>query len=233
MKGTQRRVSRCGTRRRRAWALRTRYAALLVLRAGYRGLKASPVRFLVHTAPLLRLRSQVVIGMRGADVLDVLEILSDAGARAWLVGGWGVDALVGRQTREHDDVDVAIERRFLPQAVRSLEGAGFAVVQPETVLPAWMPRIVKLRDAAGRNVELMPVDVPEPPPREETRPEAMRFRYTEESITTGTVDGRAVPCLAPMVQVKFHTGYASRDADRRDVRTLVDHLGVAAPPEFQ
>jgi lincosamide nucleotidyltransferase A/C/D/E len=34
-----------------------------------------------------------------AEVLDVLRALSAVGCRFWLEGGWGVDALVGRQTR--------------------------------------------------------------------------------------------------------------------------------------
>lgn len=38
----------------------------------------------------------------------VLAQLHKAAIRAWLDGGWGVDALLGRQTRTHADVDVVI-----------------------------------------------------------------------------------------------------------------------------
>lgn len=31
--------------------------------------------------------------------------------RVWLDGGWGVDALLGRQTRPHDDMDIVIEQK--------------------------------------------------------------------------------------------------------------------------
>ncbi|MGZ4382041.1 MAG: nucleotidyltransferase domain-containing protein, partial [Gaiellaceae bacterium] len=44
--------------------------------------------------------------MRATDVLEVLAALGEAGVRASLEGGWGVDALVGRQTREHEDLDL-------------------------------------------------------------------------------------------------------------------------------
>ncbi len=41
-----------------------------------------------------------------SEVLDVLAALSALGCRFWLEGGSGVDALVGRQTRAHRDLDV-------------------------------------------------------------------------------------------------------------------------------
>jgi hypothetical protein len=42
-----------------------------------------------------------------ADVGTVLGTAHTAGFdRGWIAGGWGVDALVGRQTRIHSDVDV-------------------------------------------------------------------------------------------------------------------------------
>ena len=39
-------------------------------------------------------------------MLAVLEAVRAVGCRFWLEGGWGVDALVGRQTRPHRDVDI-------------------------------------------------------------------------------------------------------------------------------
>lgn len=44
---------------------------------------------------------------------DALEILLRAeriGVDVRLDGGWGVDALLGRQTRDHDDIDLFVER---------------------------------------------------------------------------------------------------------------------------
>ena len=37
-------------------------------------------------------------------VLAVMDIVRSLGCRFWLEGGWGVDALVGHQTRPHRDV---------------------------------------------------------------------------------------------------------------------------------
>jgi len=38
----------------------------------------------------------IATGMGASEVLAMLEALSRAGCRAWVGGGWGVDALAGR-----------------------------------------------------------------------------------------------------------------------------------------
>ncbi len=41
--------------------------------------------------------------MQAHDVLEVINQLENVDVSVWLDGGWGVDALVGTQTREHSD----------------------------------------------------------------------------------------------------------------------------------
>jgi len=208
-----------------------RIAGLALVDPLYRRVKRSRAAALLDAPLLRRLRYRVVPGMGPREVLDVIEILERGGAPAWLVGGWGVDALVGRQTRKHPDVDVAVERRDLDQALESLEAAGFAVVQRE-ILPNWMPTMIVLRDAKRRWIELMVVDVPGPPPEDDGRPEGMRFRYTDASFTTGSLNGRRVRCLAAGTQLLFHTGYPPRDSDRHDVSLLTRTFALPTPDAY-
>ena len=46
--------------------------------------------------------------MSGAEVLRVLDALDGAGIRTGITGGWGVDALLRRQTRPHTDLDLGV-----------------------------------------------------------------------------------------------------------------------------
>jgi hypothetical protein len=48
--------------------------------------------------------------MTEAEVTEVLACLQRAGLDLWIDGGWGVDALLGAQTRDHDDLDLAMNR---------------------------------------------------------------------------------------------------------------------------
>jgi hypothetical protein len=47
--------------------------------------------------------------MNAERVLDLLGCLDEHAIPVWLDGGWGVDALLGRQTRPHDDLDILFE----------------------------------------------------------------------------------------------------------------------------
>jgi hypothetical protein len=52
--------------------------------------------------------------VRKADVIEVLDALDSAGVEWWVLGGWGVDALIGEQTRAHKDLDLAVFLTDLP-----------------------------------------------------------------------------------------------------------------------
>ena len=77
--------------------------------------------------------------MRADDVTEVLDRLDRAGVRHWVGGGWGVAALAGRQTREHRDLDLAIDAEDLDTCLRVLSQLGYAA---ET---DWLPVRIELR----------------------------------------------------------------------------------------
>ncbi len=62
--------------------------------------------------------------MRADDVTEVLDRLDRAGVRHWVGGGWGVAALAGRQTREHRDLDLAIDAEDLDTCLQVLNQLG-------------------------------------------------------------------------------------------------------------
>ncbi len=190
--------------------------ALAILDPLYRRIKSSSVSVLLDTAPVRLLRSWIVPGMAPNDVLRVIDTLTWGGVPCWLVGGWGVDALLYSPTRKHSDVDVAIDRSDEERALLALERDGFAVVKRYS-LPAWMPRTVVLRDSR-RSVDRVDAGrCASPRYREETRPPSMQFRYADDSFAEGMLDGRVVRCLSAQVQLLFHTGYPARMSDRHDV----------------
>ena len=170
------------------------------------------------------------------DVLEVLERLDRAGVAVWVDGGWGVDALVGRQTREHDDLDLALARDELDRACRALAAAGF---QRDHDADPGLPARCVLLDAQGREVDFHPlvfdaagdgwqqlaIDAPTPPGGG-----AGWGRYPAEHMRArGSLCGRVVRCLSAELQMLFHQGYAWGASDQHDVALLQRECGVAAP----
>ena len=62
----------------------------------------------------------------------VVNALDAAGISAWLFGGWGLDARIGRITREHGDVEFWVERTDAgrSKAVLVTAGATALATQP-------------------------------------------------------------------------------------------------------
>ena len=54
----------------------------------------------------------------------VANSLGTAGIPAWLFGGWGLDARIGRITREHGDIEFWVERVHAERSKAVLEEAG-------------------------------------------------------------------------------------------------------------
>ena len=46
-------------------------------------------------------------------VVELYDKLDDLGIPIWIDGGWAVDALLATETRQHADLDIALEYRFV------------------------------------------------------------------------------------------------------------------------
>lgn len=53
------------------------------------------------------------------------RLLTDGGVEHWVFGGWAVDLHLGRVTREHEDVDVAVWARNVGRVATLLQEAGW------------------------------------------------------------------------------------------------------------
>lgn len=159
------------------------------------------------------------------DVLEVIDALLAHGARCWLDGGWGIDALLGRQTREHGDVDLVLPRSAVPTALEVLGSRGFSVLRD------WLPTSIALTDGRGREVDLHPVDPLPGGGGAQLLPDGTVWHYRDPVF--GTVSGRAVLCCSADEQVAMHRGYPPREIDRRDVAALADRFDVEIPSELR
>lgn len=163
------------------------------------------------------------------DVLTVLDLADGAGARLWLDGGWGVDALLGTQTRDHGDLDVAIEARHLDAFENALSGAGFERVGEVGATP-WN-FLVARPDGPVVDLHLIVLDTHG---NGVLGPPEAGHAYPAASLTgRGTVGGRAVECVAAEWLVRFHDAYTGDAKDRADVRALCDRFGLAIPEQYR
>jgi lincosamide nucleotidyltransferase A/C/D/E len=164
------------------------------------------------------------------DVIEILDLLARAGIRVWVDGGWGVDALIGEQTRSHSDLDLAIDHDVLARAQAAIGGEGF---RHDRASEPGLPGRLVLRDRRGREVDFHPLKAGEGGDRWQQLSESGKAWgwYSAEGMNaTGLIRGRKVRCLSPALQLRFRMGYEWTERDEHDIRMLVEHFGLPKPP---
>jgi len=161
-----------------------------------------------------------------ADVIELCQVLDGAHVAVWLDGGWGVDALLGEQTRRHADVDIVVEDRDVPRLTAVLAERGFH--RRDGGRP-WNFVVV---DAGGREVDVHAVTFDGAGNGLYGPQEVDARMYPAASLTgTGTVAGRPVRCVTAGFQVASHAGYDLRPVDVADLAAL--RAGFGLIPELR
>lgn len=157
--------------------------------------------------------------MRWSEVKAVLDALDGAGVRYWVAGGWGVAALIGRQTREHRDLDLLVDAEELDATLGAL---GRLAYRPETDA---LPVRIELAAGDGRWVDLHPVVFDDSGNGVQAGPEGTSYRYRADCFTIGTIRGHDVPCLSAARQREARVGDDPREQDLHDLAQL-DRAGL-------
>lgn len=164
--------------------------------------------------------------MTEQDVVTLLELLAAKGVTPWVDGGWGVDALLGEQTREHGDLDIVIESHDETAVLDVLRDEGFHEV------PMWFTTPVHSvwQHDDGRALDLHVVELND----QGGGVYGDEGVYPAEGLTgRGAIGGRQVRCISAATQVEFHRGYELRAQDRHDVQQLCAAFGLKLPEEYR
>jgi lincosamide nucleotidyltransferase A/C/D/E len=168
--------------------------------------------------------------MNSAQVIEVLDYLDAAEVPVWLDGGWGVDALVGEQTRPHDDLDLVVAR---PDCWRGQDGLAALGFKHAPEIEPGLPARLVLRAADGRRVDLHPVVFDAKGNGWQELPAGGWGLYPADGLLGhGEVGGRPVRCTTPELQLRHHLGYPLEDTDRHDLTLLATRFELPLPPNL-
>jgi lincosamide nucleotidyltransferase A/C/D/E len=154
-----------------------------------------------------------------SEVLVVLDALDEARVSYWVAGGWGVDALVGVETRPHRDLDLAVDASDYDTCMATLAGLSYAV---ET---DWLPLRVEVAASGERWVDVHPVEFDRKGLGIQGDRAGTYFLYPPTAFAVGGLAGRTVRCLSIDQQELFHSGYEPRPEDEHDLRLLATLRG--------
>ncbi len=155
-----------------------------------------------------------------------LNLFDELGIKVWIDGGWGVDALLGECTREHQDLDIIISWEDSAILTEALFARGFVDIHTDDhkdrnfVMGHRLHgridfHVIELTDGGGAVYGPGEID----------------WIITKSKLNAmGTIDGRQVRCLSVDYQVRSHSGYTLQDTDFADLHALHEKYGVKLLP---
>jgi lincosamide nucleotidyltransferase A/C/D/E len=174
------------------------------------------------------------------DAVRIYNCLAVNGIQVWILGGWGIDALVGKETRPHKDIDLIM---LLEDVVRMRE----VLNQEGWVLKELWSENRWAIDAHGNKTATAFVlqdlneheidahamvldDQGNGIPAWETAEGDIFSR--QDLAGVGLIAGCAVRCITPERQMLCHTGYELPEKQFSDLELLHEKFGVEYPDEY-
>jgi lincosamide nucleotidyltransferase A/C/D/E len=160
------------------------------------------------------------------DAVALYTAFAEGGIRCWVMGGWGVDALLGVETRPHHDLDLLVAVEDLADFLDLLADRGFSqklIWQAENrwidVRGGQRPTAFVQMDDAGREVDVHVVDFPDAGPPIALCEVPWLFDH-HSLMAVGLIAGTQVRCVSAETQLQMHSGYDLPPQHERDVERL-------------
>ena len=152
------------------------------------------------------------------------------GVDLWIDGGWGVDALLGRQTRPHADLDIVLEAKDCDAVVQILLEKGYKDVPRDDRRPCNFV----LGNDQGKEIDFHIVVFDAEGNGLYGPPGDLEGLYPADAFQgRGQIGGVAVKCMSPEYQLENHCGYAIRAKDVHDVMALAKAFRLPLPEAYR
>jgi lincosamide nucleotidyltransferase A/C/D/E len=172
--------------------------------------------------------------MTKEETIYIYQLLETNWIPTWLVGGWGIDALLGEQTRTHKDLDILMlvddVERLLPLLER--EGYRFAYLWDENRYVQNRQGIATAtafvwRDDVGREIDAHVMWMDEQGNGIPAWIVEEGFQYQPMDLAAhGVIAAAEVKCISPHMQLICHTGYVLPEAHQKDIERIRAKFGI-------
>jgi lincosamide nucleotidyltransferase A/C/D/E len=158
-------------------------------------------------------------------VIAFTKLVQEFSIPIWIDGGWGVDALLGAQTRPHSDLDIIINNNDLTQLKELLISNQFELRLESDVTS------VVFDSKSGLAVDVHRVNFDQRGFGIFKLPDGREWPFPPSAFRgSGNIGGIFVNCLSPEAQVQCHAqGYQPTEKDLADMEALQNRFGVVLP----
>ena len=160
--------------------------------------------------------------MTSKDVINLYSELESQGIKIW-ADGWAVDALLGKETRPHKDLDIAIQWKDVPNLRKLLEAQGYKQAKEDS---KWNFVLI---DNSRREIDVHAFVF------DDQGNVVEGIEYPSASLTgTGTIDGHTVRCISAEYMVEFLAPWIHKWPEKYipAVSALCEKFGIDLPKEY-
>ena len=152
--------------------------------------------------------------------LMIIDMLAELNIQYWVEGGWGIDVLIGKQTREHRDIDIDFDAAFEDLLINKLKNMGYQITAD------FLPTRAELYHPVHGYIDIHPFIISESGNMRQANPDGGWFDLEASWFSDSEFEGRVIPCVSIEGQRLFHSGYDLREIDQADL----ERLNNAFPP---
>lgn len=159
------------------------------------------------------------------DVIEIITLAVNNDVKIYLDGGWGVDALLGQETRVHNDIDLFVEKKQELILLRLLKEKDFV----EEKYPYTTASHTVWKDKFERIIDLHTFE-------KDTENQIVfeREKYSADIFDgIGKIGSIEINCIPAKYQVPFHLGYEFDENDIHDVLLLCKKFNIPIPDEYK
>ena len=148
------------------------------------------------------------------DLMTIINLLENANIKYWIDGGWGVDILAGKQTRNHRDIDVNFDAQHTEKLLNLLFEYGYKIDTD------WKPVRIELYSEKYGYLDIHPFILNEDGTSKQADLEGGFYEFEKDFFSNAIFEGKTIPCISLKGQNIFHSGYELRDKDKQDIAVL-------------
>ena len=148
------------------------------------------------------------------DLMTIINLLENANIKYWIDGGWGVDILAGKQTRNHRDIDVNFDAQHTEKLLNLLFEYGYKIDTD------WKPVRIELYSEKYGYLDIHPFILNEDGTSKQADLEGGFYEFEKDFISNAIFEEKTIPCISLKGQKIFHSGYELRDKDKQDIAVL-------------
>lgn len=163
----------------------------------------------------------------GKDVVALVGLLKRERLAYWIAGGWGIDALLGRVTRDHHDLDLHIDLNQVEDVTSLLEALGYTTSIDQS------PIRIEMTHPSGKVVDLHPLRIGSDGSGHGPMFDGGSWSISSAGLNAhGSIEGVTVACVSVAEQIRDHCEFEPRTIDRDDMGLLAREFGISLPSPY-